>query len=154
MSLVIRPNFPKDYAIFKPYGLNKALILFEGTEEQCRNELPRIRKQDRFDSLLKDEDINIYSCDYTENDGYYYQIGFCSDAGEDFSIDISGETIEDVIKDFQHYSFEFDANEHAKEWVSYCGEYGVPNDLRVLIEDAESIKEKLNNLEKNLRDLL
>lgn len=154
MSLIIRPNYPKDYAIFKPYGLNKAHILFEGTEEQCEKELPRIQKQDRFEGILQEEDINIYTCDYTENSGYYYQIGFCSDAGEDFSIDISGETIKDVIKDFQHYSFEFDANEHAKEWVAYCGNYGVPNDLRVLIEDAESIKEKLNSLEKKLRDLL
>ena len=154
MSLIVRPNYPKDYAVFRPYGENKASIVFEGTEEQCYKELPRLRKQEKFESILADKDINVYSCDYTENSGYAYQVGFCSNAGEDFTFDLNGETIEDVVKDLQHYSFEFDANEHAKEWVSYCGDNGVPNDLQVLIDDANEIKKRLEELEKKVRDLI
>ena len=154
MSLIIRPNYPKDYAIFKPYGLNKAIILYEGTKEQCEKELPRIKKQERFEEILEEEDINVYTSEYTDGNGYSYDIGYSTDAGEDFHFDLNGETIEDIVKDLQHYAFEFDANKHAKSWVEYCGTNGVPNDLRVLIEDAESIKEKLNNLEKKVRDLI
>ena len=83
-----------------------------------------------------------------------FEIGFCSEAGEDFSISLSGKTIEDVIKDLQKQALEFNTEEHVNNWINYCSSNGIPNDRKVLIEDAEYIKSKLLNIEKKVRDLI
>ncbi len=38
---------------------------------------------------------------------------------------------------------DFDADEHAEMWIDLRGKRGVPDSIRVLINDADSIKEFL-----------
>lgn len=54
------------------------------------------------------------------------------------------------IREFENYADFFDADEHASLYIENRGTHGIPNDIKTLIEDAESIKEKLQNVADEL----
>lgn len=75
---------------------------------------------------------------HEEDDEYY--LSKYSPAGEDFGFDINAGNVVSEIKD---YADHFDVDEHVKMWVtSGCD---TPN-IRALLEDAEWIDEKLQEL--------
>ena len=71
-----------------------------------------------------------------EDVGDGYEIGWYTDAGEDFSFYVSDD---DPIKEMIAYVDYFDPEEHARDWF---GSPGAPG-LRELLDDAEGIKEQL-----------
>lgn len=83
-----------------------------------------------------------------EENGEYIDFAQYSPAGEDFSFTVSAKNcIQEVIE----YAENFDADEHAEMWVKNMHETeGVPQSIRVLIDDAESIQEMLDNLAEAL----
>lgn len=80
-----------------------------------------------------------------------YECEFWSDAGEDFVFYISAADDQEFINGFADYAQNFDPDDHAALYIPMRGENGVPDSARVLIEDADSIKEFLQHAAKNLR---
>lgn len=62
----------------------------------------------------------------------------CSNAGEDFGFVVYPPYKENI----KRYARDFDPEEHALSWV---GGNGAPN-IRVLLQDADEIKQDLTNL--------
>lgn len=92
--------------------------------------------------IIEDNDMNIT----LGKD--YYEIGFCSNLGEDFYFTIEqGFSFEDFINNLKEYVYNFDYSEHAKDWIVRIDSVsGVPDDPEGLIEDAKDIDNKLNQL--------
>lgn len=74
-----------------------------------------------------------------------------SPAGEDFIFTIVGNGEENVVEKVREYAYDFDPDEHAEMWVESRGKKGVPDSIRTLIDDADSIKEMLFELAEELR---
>ena len=62
-------------------------------------------------------------------------------------------TSEDFIRAFREMAMIFDADEHASMWVNLRGEREVPNSIRVLVDDADSIKEFLLKVAEELENI-
>jgi hypothetical protein len=79
-----------------------------------------------------------------DNNEFFQEVEFYSDAGEDVveTVFYNG-TSKDFIRAFREMAMIFDADEHAAMWVDLRGKSGVPDSIRVLIDDADSIKEFL-----------
>lgn len=98
----------------------------------------------------------LYSVSETVQDGrLYVEMEFYSDLGEDFifTVDCDG-TKSDFVKQFQEYATDFDPDEHAEMWVKARDSVdGVPHSVRALIDDADAIKERLEELAEKLSKL-
>ena len=66
-----------------------------------------------------------------------------SPAGEDF---IFGVQKEDFVRNVREYADDFDVDEHVELWIEGRGKNGVPSTARELVEDAEAIRDMLNEL--------
>lgn len=78
-----------------------------------------------------------------------------SPEGEDISFDLNSEeinTLESVIHDLYEYWEDFNAYDHAVMWYQTEGKYGGPTDLRILIDDAENIKDMYYKLYKKISE--
>ena len=73
-----------------------------------------------------------------QNDKNCIELEFYSDCGEDF---VFSSCDEESIKSYCEY---FDPEEHANSW--YGANNGEPSSLRTLLDDAESIAEKLDKI--------
>jgi len=92
--------------------------------------------------ILEEHDItvNVYENDRT--DEYTVELQYYSNAGEDFSMNIKVNHGVDFAEAFLKTTNDFDADEHAEMWIENRGKInGTPSSIRVLLEDAESIKE-------------
>ena len=72
-----------------------------------------------------------------------------SPAGEDFIMTISFDPkapIESFYNNLYDYYNDFDAEEHAAMWINERGKSGVPDSIRVLLDDAESIEDMIREL--------
>jgi len=88
-----------------------------------------------------------------EDEGDSYRISKYSDEGEDFSFSIEKSSTENMKKEIIDYAEDFDPEEHAEMWIEIRGTRGVPNSIRALIKDAESIKDGLLNLAEDIGDV-
>lgn len=50
------------------------------------------------------------------------------------------------VKNVREYADDFDADEHVELWIEGRGKNGVPATARELVEDAEAIRDMLNEL--------
>lgn len=107
--------------------------------------------EQKYIDILEENDWNVSS--YT-NDGRV-KLEKYSPAGEDFLMCVEVENFPESVRE---YTNNFDADEHAEMWIKAIGRVnGVSN--RELIEDAEAIKEMLNELadalemENNMEEL-
>lgn len=78
-----------------------------------------------------------------------------SPEGEDISFDLNSEeinTLESVVHDLYEYWEDFNAYDHAVMWYQTGGKYGGPTDLRILIDDAEDIKDMYYKLYKKISE--
>ena len=66
-----------------------------------------------------------------------------SPAGEDF---VFYTDTADFPKGVIEYARDFDPDEHVELWVEHRGERGIPDSIRVLIDDADAIKGMLTQL--------
>lgn len=91
------------------------------------------------------ESLDWCVCDYT-NDGRV-EIENYSPAGEDLIVCVEVENFPESVYE---YASDFDADEHAEMWVGHRGEGGYPSNIRELIDDADAIKEMLEELANRL----
>ena len=87
--------------------------------------------------IAKIEKETVFS---VEDIGDGYSFGWYTDAGEDFSFEVSKG--EDILYYIKSYCEDFDAEEHALSWV---GGRGAPG-LFALCDDAKRIEEELLKL--------
>ena len=110
-------------------------------------------------AILEENDITV-SESYEQDGEYYREIEFYSPEGEDVVETIWYDGTDDgFIEAFRQLADNFDADEHAEMWINNCNVKGVPDSVRVLIDDAENIKdtllevaEKLEGKEKELHN--
>lgn len=83
-------------------------------------------------------------CDWCVSEEYdnMLYISRYTPAGEDFGFDVDAG---DAINEIKRYAYNFDVNEHVKMWIT--SDCWTPN-VRALLEDAEWIDEKLQELAK------
>lgn len=74
-----------------------------------------------------------------------------SPLGEDFYFYVSD--VKDIVNEVVEYAESFDADEHAEIWIENRGKNGVPNSIRDLLQDADDIKEMLQELSDNLESV-
>lgn len=80
-----------------------------------------------------------------------------SPEGEDISFDLNLEeinTLESVVHELYEYWEDFNAYDHAVMWYQTEGKYGGPTDLRILIDDAENIKDMYYKLYKKISEIV
>lgn len=53
---------------------------------------------------------------------------------------------ENFVKNVREYADDFDVDEHVELWIEGRGKRGVPATARELVEDAEAIRDMLNEL--------
>lgn len=97
--------------------------------------------------LNKAEELGWSYSIQKEDDRNYVELQTHSPAGEDFYMDIDFEEDapgQDFIDNLSNYSF--DPDEHAAMYINIRGTNGVPGSIRTLIEDAESIGKKIDEL--------
>ena len=79
------------------------------------------------------------------------EISQASPAGEDFNFYVDKDNL---TYNIINYACNFDPEEHAKMWIENMGNVaGVPQSIRILIDDADDIAEMLENLADKLRRL-
>ena len=104
--------------------------------------------------LLENENINV-STPTKQNNQYYCEIEFESNAGEDVIETVWYDgTKKSFIDNFDTLALEFDPDEHAELWVNSRGKNGVPESIRELINDADDIKNTLMDLASKLNNLI
>ena len=80
---------------------------------------------------------------HDDPDEDYVELEKYSPAGEDF---IFGVQKGNFIKNVREYADDFDVDEHVELWIEGRGKRGVPATARELVEDAEAIRDMLNEL--------
>ena len=73
----------------------------------------------------------------------YVELEKYSPAGPDF---IVGRPQGKFVQTAREYADDFDADEHVELWIEGRGKNGVPATARELVEDAEAIRDMLNEL--------
>ena len=94
------------------------------------------------------ESLDWRVCDYT-GDGRV-EIENYSPAGEDLIVCVEVENFPESVYE---YACDFVADEHAEMWVGHRGERGCPSSVRELIDDADAIKEMLEELANRLMEV-
>lgn len=97
-------------------------------------------------SALENNDFSV--CSIGEHDGETWaEIETYSPAGEDVIVVIWYDgTKRGFVRAFREYADGFDVDEHAEMWIDSRGKGGCPSTLRELIEDAEAIRDMLDNM--------
>ena len=82
-------------------------------------------------------------CVHDDPEDDYVELEKYSPAGEDF---IFGVQKGNFVKNVREYADGFDVDEHVELWIEGRGKNGVPATARELVEDAEAIRDMLNEL--------
>ena len=97
--------------------------------------------QSKLEELRIDWNISAVE---KQDESYYVELEFYSNAGEDFVFTIWCDgTFKDFLHELWAYSQRFDPDEHAERWVDMRGQNGVPDSIRTLIDDADAIGKEL-----------
>ena len=109
----------------------------------------------RIVEVLEKNSINILS---TEKQGKEYctELEFYSNAGEDFVFCVFHDrTMKSFADMFEVYAIDFDPDEHAEMWIEARNRVsGVPSSIRSLIDDADDIKDTLENVATELNNVV
>lgn len=81
---------------------------------------------------------------YEDENGVY--LSKYSPAGEDFGFLVDGGDDKTVIHNILQYTNTFDPDDHAEMHIENRGRGGTPSSIRVLIDDADDIKDMLKEL--------
>ena len=98
----------------------------------------------RIIDILEKQEFRVFGT-HGQDGEFYTELEWCSPAGEDFIATVwhKSRSDEDFTKGFREYAEAFDPDEHAELWCESRGKNGVPSSIRVLIDDADAIKEHL-----------
>ncbi len=109
---------------------------------------------DKLIQILEDNNVIVPENPCSHGDGSIcWELEWYSPEGEDCIWVIDGEDDESFINDFQDYADNFDVDEHVEMYVDMRGQNGVPDSIRALLDDAEAIKEKLEDITRRLSSL-
>lgn len=89
----------------------------------------------------------MYSAIYQNGD---IELETWSPAGEDIVFDVNADNL---VYEVRCYANNFDVDDHVLMWAEHRGENGVPNSIRELLDDAESIQDMLNELADALEEV-
>ena len=99
--------------------------------------------------------------DWHKNDSfpgkeYYAIIEFWTDtAGQDIPTEFGFDgTAEDFVKEFTEAAERYDVDEEVKLYIEMLGKNGVPDSVRVLLEDIEEAKETLMKIAEKLKEVV
>ncbi len=112
-----------------------------------------------FEAAVNDAGWFVSGIRYVSDDKsdtpFYLELSGCSPEGED----LSGECIwfdgtdEGLKTALAEHAASFDPDEHAELYVNMRGQNGVPNSIRDLIEDADAIKQMLQDLSDKVSEV-
>lgn len=107
---------------------------------------------DMIERVLEENEIRIDG-DFKEDRSIDLQ--FFSPLGEDFwfTIYFDGQPA-DFIYQFCSYQQGFDPDEHAAMWIANRGKHGTPSSVRDLIDDADAIDDRLQEIAWQLEKLI
>ena len=107
----------------------------------------------RIVEVLEKHSINLLSTE-KQNGEYITEMEFYSDAGEDFVFDVwHDRSTKSFVDAFEVYANDFDPDEHAEMWIEARNRVsGVPSSIRSLIDDADDIKDTLENVATELNN--
>lgn len=113
--------------------------------EEYKAEMTTIRSLGDLQTAIEDYGWNI-----TAYDGSYWDISQFTPAGEDFCFTINhNNNVKKAIEEIIQYADDFDIDEHIEMWADARqidnNRLKVPP-IRILVEDAETIQEMLDNL--------
>lgn len=98
----------------------------------------------KITKVLENNEVKLSEKYEAGNNEFCHDVEFYSDAGEDVVETVFYDgTSKDFVRAFKEMADDFDADEHAEMWIDLRGKRGVPDSIRVLINDADSIKEFL-----------
>lgn len=128
--------------------------------EEIRNKaleeiLSKAEELDWNYTIWNESESNYGRYHYDERN--YVELENYSPEGEDFSmiIDFDKEdVIDSFLKNLKKYESDFDPEEHAEMLIENRGNYGVPNSIRDLLDDAEAIKKMIFELWDKLSDIV
>lgn len=101
--------------------------------------------------VLENHNVRISDEPCQHGDGSIcWELEWYSPAGEDCIWVIDGDSDELFVEDFKAYAEDFDADEHAEQYIDSRGQNGIPDSIRVLIDDADAIKSKLEEIAEEL----
>lgn len=128
---------------------------FKEFEKAC-GELP-LSKKAYLLFLKEDVEVRVYNYvkDETTGEILGYQVCFewYSDAGEDMPDEIDLDidfTDQDLYKFFYELYENFDVDEHVEPLVEIRGTRGVPSSIKTLVDDAEMIEQKYQDISERL----
>ena len=83
-----------------------------------------------------------------------YTFSKFSPAGQDFNIEVSGDTAQEIIEGVKEYYDNFDCSFEAYLWLDSEGHgtNGAPYDMKDVYEDMEACAEMINELWEALAD--
>lgn len=131
---------------------------FKDFEKEC-GELPLSK---RAYLLFLKEDVEVRVYDYVKDEitgeilGYKVCFEFYSDEGEDMPNEIDLDidfTDRDLYEYFYNLYNNFDVDEHVEPLVEMRGTRGVPSSIRVLVDDAEMIEQKYQDISEGLYNI-
>ena len=113
--------------------------------------LERSEKLDWSFEIYNEPELNHGNSHYGERN--YVELRACSPAGEDFIMDIDfdvDDPISSFSKSLSDYAENFDIDEHVEKRLPDRGKGGCPSSIKVLVDDAEAIKNMIEELYKLL----
>ena len=101
-----------------------------------------------LEEVSEKADLSTPAYDRNGDRGFYVELEYWSSLGEDCIIALVTDTltVDDIIKEMEHYVDSFDSEEHASELYNLHGKYGTPTSLRALLEDADEQAKKLQEV--------
>lgn len=98
------------------------------------------------------EKIEALGWKVEKEDENEYRIGKFSPAGQDFSVSIEGEEVEELIDSIDKAYENFDVSEQTYLWLDNTGHgrNGAPYEMRDLLEDMEACEKMIKDLHDEL----
>lgn len=112
-----------------------------------------LETMDEVERILENEDISLLGISEQRGE-QVAELEFYSDEGEDVVITVFFDgTASDFVDKFKKCAEDFDSDEHAEMWImNRKSVRGVPQDMRDLLNDAEAIKAKLEEVAELLQN--
>ena len=96
--------------------------------------------------VLENNGINVEKTDEKNE----YMLEWWSNAGEDMVDYVTAQNDKEFADRYREIALDFDADDHAEMYVNMRGKNGVPQTIRELIDDADSIQEFYSNVSKEI----
>ena len=109
---------------------------------------------ERIEDTLNELEFRVVGSSIQKGE-YVTEVQFYSDAGDDFIMTIWHDGTEPgFIHSFKLYADIFDVNEYVRIYISCMGKNGVPGTIQELLDDANMIKDTMENAAVMLMTLI